>query len=57
MATVHDGEEDLPDTLAIAYGNPEGYQFPLREFRTIVIDVDRITGLGPLKSTTMGGWA
>lgn len=57
VANAHDGEESLKDALAIAYGNPGGYLFPLHEFNTIVIDVDRVTGVGPLRTATLGGWA
>ncbi|QYJ03525.1 pyridoxamine 5'-phosphate oxidase family protein [Nocardioides panacisoli] len=50
------GEPDMPDRLARAHGNPNGYPWKLGEFNTVVMTVDRVTGLGPVHGGTMGGW-
>lgn len=56
-AEIRPAEPDLPDRLAIAYGNPDGYPGTLPAFKTVHIDVRRVAGLGPLPGGALGGWA
>lgn len=54
--TVEPGEADLPDRLAAARGNPEGYPFPLRPYCTLRLGIGSIGGVGPFGTRKMGGW-
>ncbi len=57
LARVVSSEPDLPDRMARAYGSPEGYSYGSGPFVTVLIDIRRISGLGPLGRGTLGGWA
>lgn len=55
-AEVGPGEPELPDRLAIRYGNPDGYPRPLGPYVTIRITPERLTGWGPFAGGAMDGW-
>lgn len=47
----------LIDDLALAYGQAGGFAHPKTDFITIHVDVERVTGMGPIEGGRMGGWA
>lgn len=55
-AEVRPGEPEIPDRLAIRYGNPNGYPGPLGPHVNIRITPTRLTGSGPFPGGAMGGW-
>lgn len=55
-AEVRPGEPDLPDRLAIRYGEPDGYPRELGAYVTVHITPDRVTGFGPYGDGEAGGW-
>jgi hypothetical protein len=55
-ASLRAGEPDLPDRLAVRYGNPGGYPWPLGPYSTIDVSVTRVGGLGPFPTRKLGGW-
>jgi PPOX class probable F420-dependent enzyme len=55
-AEVRPGEADIPDRLAIRYGNPDGYPRPLGPHVNIHITPRRMTGWGPFADGAMSGW-
>jgi PPOX class probable F420-dependent enzyme len=55
-AEVRPGEPEIPDRLAIRYGNPDGYPRPLGPHVNIHITPRRLTGWGPFAGGAMGGW-
>jgi PPOX class probable F420-dependent enzyme len=54
--SLRPGEPDLPDRLAVRYGNPDGYPWPLGQFSTIDVSVTRVGGLGPFPTRKLDGW-
>jgi PPOX class probable F420-dependent enzyme len=55
-AEVRPGEPDLPDRLAIRYGNPDGFPTPLDPHVNIHITPERVTGWGPFTGGAKNGW-
>lgn len=55
-ATLEAAEPEMPDRVARAYGQADGYQGRLLEYCTAIIEVDRVTGVGPVPHGLMGGW-
>jgi PPOX class probable F420-dependent enzyme len=56
VAEIHPPEAEMPHRLARFYGNPSGYPPPVDEFVTIVVRVERISGVGPFDQARLGGW-
>jgi hypothetical protein len=48
---------ELINDLAIAYGQADGFAHPKTDFSTVHVDVERVTGMGPIEGGRMGGWA
>jgi PPOX class probable F420-dependent enzyme len=55
-ARIEPGEPDFADRLARAYGNPDGYPWPIVPYVNVHITVTRISGLGPFATRDVGGW-
>lgn len=55
-ASLRPGEPGLPDRLAVRYGNPDGYPWPLGPYSTIDVSITRVGGLGPFPTRRLGGW-
>ncbi len=56
-ASIEPGDPEFPDRLARAYGNPDGYPFPRRDFVDVRLSIDRLGGLGPHATRRLDGWA
>jgi PPOX class probable F420-dependent enzyme len=55
-AEVRPGEPDIPDRLAIRYGEPDGYPRELGSFVNVHITPRRMTGFGPYVGGELDGW-
>ena len=55
--TIVPGEPEMPDRVARAYGQADGYMGVLPECCTVHMRVERVAGVGPLRGGLMGGWA
>jgi PPOX class probable F420-dependent enzyme len=55
-AEVKPGDPEMPDRLAIRYGEPEGYLRELGAFVSVYITPTRMTGFGPYPDGSLGGW-
>lgn len=55
-AEVKPGDPEMPDRLAIRYGEPDGYPRELGAFVSVYITPERITGFGPYPGGAAGGW-
>jgi hypothetical protein len=56
-ADLRTGGPELIDELAIAYGQADGFAHPKTDFTTVHVDIERVTGMGPIEGGRLGGWA
>ncbi len=57
MADLRTGGPELIDELAMAYGQADGFAYPKTDFTTVHVEIQRVTGMGPIEGGRMGGWA